>query len=170
MQLEKARATADYIVSQLQPFCSKIEVAGSIRRRKSWVNDIDIVCIPSNQGRLGYALAEMGNIKMGGGKLIRVDMESRGAGIDLDLYVAAPETWATLLLIRTGSAAHNRKLCGIARIKGMILHADGSGLFRIAPKQTPYDYLKDERIAGDTETSIFENLGLPYVPPEKREV
>jgi len=168
MELEKAKAIAAEVVEQLRPFCVRIAITGSIRRQKSWVNDIDLVCIPSNQGRFVYTLQQLGRIKMGGGKIIRVATRIT-KGIDLDVYIATPQTWATLLLIRTGSASHNVKLCKIARRMGMILHADGSGLFKIAPNQTDCDGLQDERIAGDTETSIFEALGLPYEAPEKRE-
>jgi DNA polymerase/3'-5' exonuclease PolX len=164
MELEKAKAIAVSIENQLRPFCSNIAIAGSIRRNKSWVNDIDIVAIPSNQGRFLYTLQQLGRIKVGGGKIIRVDMKAK-YGIDLDMYVATPETWATLLLIRTGSAGHNRKLCTLAKSKNMILHADGSGLFELEAQGCEG---VEVRIAGDTETSIFEKLGLPYLAPEDR--
>jgi DNA polymerase (family 10) len=167
MELEKANKIALDIEEQLRPWCSNIAIAGSIRRKKDWVKDIDIVAIPSNQGRFLTVLQSLGRIKTGGGKRINIGMGFT-KGIDLDMYIATPETWATLLLIRTGSTSHNIYLCGLARSKGMILHADGSGLFKIAPNQTPYDNLEDERIAGDTESSIFQALGLPYVAPEKR--
>jgi len=164
MELEKARAIADDIVSQLQPFCSRIQIAGSIRRQKPTVRDIDLVAIPSNQGQLLGALQQLGRIKMGGGKIIRVGMGFT-KGIDLDFYVATNETWATLFLIRTGSAGHNIRLCMRAKNMGMKLHADGSGLFKIEAQGCEG---VEVRIAGDTETSIFEALGLPYVAPERR--
>jgi len=85
-------------------------------------------------------------------------------GILIDVYIAAPTTWATLLLIRTGSKAHNIRLCSRARDRGMKLHADGSGLFRLADCEDT-----EVRVAGDTEESIFAALGLPYYRPEERE-
>lgn len=173
MELGKAQKIAAEVVKALAPYCSRIEVTGSIRRRKPLVNDIDIVLIPSNQGQLIGALQSLGKIKMGGQKLIRCQIEGAGKEwrfdlppIVLDVYVATPETWATLLLIRTGSKAHNIQLCTLAKRKGMKLHADGSGLFAIqdaALSRPP------KRIAGDTEASIFEALGLPYKEPEERE-
>jgi DNA polymerase (family 10) len=165
MELLKARAIADDIISQLQPFCSRIEIAGSIRRRKSTVNDIDLVCIPSELGRFLGVLQQLGRIKMGGGKIIRVGMGFT-RGIDLDLYIATPENWATLLLIRTGSAEHNVRLCSRAKRNGMKLHADGSGLFKIEAQGCEG---VEVRIAGDTEESIFAALGIPYEAPEKRD-
>lgn len=173
MILQEAVRTANAIKARLEPYCDRIEIAGSIRRMKSWVNDIDIVCIPNNQGQFIGALQELGKIKMGGKKIIRLECTKSGEisdwrTVSVDIYIATPETWATLLLIRTGSKEHNIKLCKLARRNGMVLHADGSGLFKIAPNQTPYDALEDERIAGESEESIFCALGLTYVPPEKR--
>jgi DNA polymerase (family 10) len=164
MELSQANKIALEIEEQLRPWCSNIAIAGSIRRKKDWVRDIDMVAIPSNQGRFLTVLQSLGRIKMGGGKIIRVGM-GFSKGIDLDMYVATPETWATLLLIRTGSTNHNIKLCRLARSKNMVLHADGSGLFKLEAQGCEG---VEVRIAGDTESSIFENLGLPYLAPEKR--
>ena len=164
MELSQANKIALEIEEQLRPWCSNIAIAGSIRRKKDWVRDIDMVAIPSNQGRFLTVLQSLGRIKMGGGKIIRVGM-GFSKGIDLDMYVATPETWATLLLIRTGSTNHNIKLCRLARSKKMVLHADGSGLFKLEAQGCEG---VEVRIAGDTESSIFENLGLPYLAPEKR--
>jgi len=161
MQLEKANKIAMDIEEQLRPWCSNIAIVGSIRRKKDWIRDVDIIAIPSNQGRFLAVLQSLGRIKTGGGKIIRVAMGFT-KGIDLDVYVATPETWATLLLIRTGSASHNVYLCGLAKNNGLKLHADGSGLFKIVEGV-------EVRIAGDTEESIFKALGLQYVAPEKRD-
>jgi len=161
MELDRAERIADMIKAKLAPCCERIEVAGSIRRRRPFVHDIDIVLIPSNQGQLAVKLQELGKLKMGGQKLIRVEMPS---GIMLDVYIATPQTWATLLLIRTGSARHNIHLCTLARRQGRILKADGSGLFDLTDCQG-----SESRVAGDTEESIFEALGLKYKKPEERE-
>jgi len=163
MELSQANKIALEIEEQLRPWCSNIAIAGSIRRKKDWVKDVDMVAIPSNQGRFLTVLQSLGRIKTGGGKRISVVMPTKG--IDLDMYVAASETWATLLLIRTGSTNHNIKLCRLARSKNMVLHADGSGLFKLEAQGCEG---VEVRIAGDTESSIFENLGLPYLAPEKR--
>lgn len=154
MELSQATRIANEVKQILAPHCSRIEIAGSIRRRKPFVHDIDIVAIPANQGAFITALSSLGKIKVGGQKLIRCDYN----GVSLDVYIASPETWATLLLIRTGSKESNIRLCSLALRKGMKLHADGSGLFNS-------DAL---RIAGDTEQSIFEALGIPYLKPEAR--
>lgn len=162
MELKRAQDISQEIVQKLKPYCSQIEVAGSIRRKKPFVHDIDIVLIPANQGQLLLALRALGQIKSGAGKLLRIDIPTSFGGCSVDFYIATPETWATLLLIRTGSKEHNIKLCSLARQKGMILHADGSGLFKMPPG------ISVKRMAGDTEESIFQALGLTYKKPEER--
>ena len=165
MELEKAKAIADDVVEKLKPFCSKIEIAGSIRRRRPNVHDIDLVCIPSNQGQFLAVLQGLGRIKVGGGQIIRVGMGFT-KGIDLDIYVATPETWATLLLIRTGSAAHNIRLCSRAKNMGMVLHANGTGLFLLEAQGCEG---VEVLMANESEEQIFAALGLPYEEPERRQ-
>jgi DNA polymerase/3'-5' exonuclease PolX len=165
MELEKAKAIADDVVEKLKPFCSKIEIAGSIRRRRPNVHDIDIVLIPERQGNLIYALQQLGRVKMGGPKIIRVGM-GFSKGIDLDIYVATPEIWATLLLIRTGSASHNIRMCSRARNMNMVLHANGTGLFRLEAQGCEG---VEVLMANESEEQIFAALGLPYEEPERRQ-
>ena len=156
MELKKARTIAEGVVAKLRPYCESIEIVGSIRRLRPEVKDIDLLLIPNSQGQFIFQLTEiMGAPKLAGNKLIRCQMPA----ITFDIYIATPETWGTMLLIRTGSTNHNIKLCRLARSKGMKLHANGSGLTK-----------NGDRIAGDTEESIFEALDLPYIPPEQREV
>ena len=104
---------------------------------------------------MGLKLKAMG-CNFGGSKLAR--LLYRGV-YQVDLYFATPETWATLLLIRTGSTANNVHLCSIAKARGWKLKADGQGLFNE----------KGDLVASHSEEEIFEALGLKYLPPEKRE-
>ena len=91
----------------------------------------------------------------GGGKI----EERAYKGAQVDLYFATPETWACLLLIRTGSKQHNIKLTSLAKARGWHLYANGVGLVNE----------KGERVAGDTEESFFAELGLRYLEPWERE-
>jgi len=157
MKLEGAQKIAAEVIKRLSPYCEKIEVAGSIRRRKSIVHDIDLVLIPFDPWNLEsevLALAHPLKPKMSGEKLKRLDY----CGAQIDLYYASPETWSTLLLIRTGSKENNIRLCRRAKDLGRHLAANGDGLFDGTGK----------RIAGDTEISIYNALGLPYQPPWER--
>jgi len=157
MELEVAQKIAAAVIERLSPYCQKIETAGSIRRRKAIVHDIDLVLIPSDAWNLEgevLALARPFHPKMSGEKLKRFDYN----GAQVDLYYATPQTWATLLLIRTGSKESNIRLCSRAKDMGWHLAASGDGLFNGT----------GERIAGDSEISIYNALGLPYQRPEER--
>jgi len=154
MDLERAKAIAAEVIAKLAPYCQRIEVAGSVRRCKAFPVDIDIVLIPSDLWNLSSEVMRLGPAKMSGGKLKRVNYK----GVQVDLYFATPEIWATLLLIRTGSKENNIRLCTLAKKRGWHLAASGDGLF-------------DEnglRVAGDSEESIYKALGLPYQEPWER--
>lgn len=163
MELKIAEEIADQVVEKLKPFCSRIQVAGSIRRHRPFINDVDICLIPSDPWGLNTFLPTMGRLVKNGPLIKRLSMPAA----EIDIYVTTLDNWATLLLIRTGSAAHNRYLCGLAKSKGMHLHADGSGLFMVSARGC--EDIVETRIAGDTEASIFRSLGLKYKEPQERE-
>ena len=154
MELTKAQAIASEIKKLLEPHCEKLAVAGSIRRQRPVVRDIDLVLVPKDRYTVDSILMRLGKVSMAGMKLARVTMDS----IQLDVYYATPETFATLLLIRTGSKDNNIRLCTLAKKRGWRLFADGSGLFNE----------RGHRVAGDSEESIYQALGLRYQEPEER--
>lgn len=153
--LEKAQEVATEIVQLLEYYFDRVEVAGSVRRRKPWVNDVDLVAIPRRHLEPRGILRLMPvKIVRNGPKLATFEFK----GIKFDIYYATPWTWGTLLLIRTGSKESNIRLCTIAQNKGWKLKANGEGLFDSG----------GSRVAGDTEESIFKALGLSYMEPEAR--
>lgn len=154
MKLEGAQKIANEVVKRLSPYCQRIEIAGSVRRQKPWVNDVDLVLIPKDLWNLHGELMKLGQLKMSGKKIMRLSV----GNIQVDIYVADEDTWSTLLLIRTGSTQNNIRLCRRAKSMGWRLAASGDGLFDDTGK----------RVAGDTEGSIFKALGLPYQHPEER--
>lgn len=154
IELERAQRATQEIVKRLSPYCQRIEVAGSIRRKKHQVNDIDLVLIPNDLWNLYHEIMRLGQVRMRGSKITRLSYND----VQIDLYFATLETWATLLLIRTGSAENNIRLATLAKKRGWHLAASGDGLFDE----------KGKRIAGDTELSIYQALGLPYQEPEGR--
>lgn len=154
IELERAQRIAQAVVKRLSPYCRKIAVAGSVRRKKPWVNDIDLVLIPNDLWDFHSELMKLGSLKMSGKKILRV----MAGSTQIDVYVADEETWATLLLIRTGSAENNIRLASLAKKRGWHLVASGDGLF---------NELR-ERIAGNTERSIYDALGVPWQEPEER--
>ncbi|GAI88817.1 unnamed protein product [marine sediment metagenome] len=152
--LERAQKVADAVMERLIPYCQRIDIAGSIRRGKPWVNDVDLVLVPKDLWGLHAELMKLGQLKMSGKKIMRVMV----GNTQVDIYVADEGTWATLLLIRTGSKQSNIRLCSRAKDMGWHLAASGDGLFNE----------KGERIAGDSEISIYNALGLPYQEPWER--
>jgi len=154
MELERAEKLANEVLWRLAPYCKKIVVAGSIRRKKPLVKDVDIVLIPSDPWNLHHEIMGLGQVRMSGNKIMRV----MAGSTQVDIYVASEETWATLLLIRTGSKENNIRLAGLAKKRGWHLAASGNGLFDDNGK----------RIAGDSEESIYAALDLPWQAPEER--
>ena len=135
-------------------------IAGSIRRQKKIVHDIDVIvgehlnCFLRSECEGIEHLTELIKIVKWGPKLAAI----KYCGFPIDLYFSTPQTFNTLLLIRTGSKENNIRLATIAKRKGWKLHASGEGLFDD----------RGERIAGDSERSIYEALGVPWQEPWER--
>jgi DNA polymerase/3'-5' exonuclease PolX len=189
--LEIARTHAQQLVRLLLPHCERIEIAGSIRRGKEMVKDIDLVAIPkmTSSKSLFGSVSEVGDtdffatlsttvrltangrhILRGAMPLVLASEICDRRSIEVDVYIATAESWATLLLIRTGSAEHNIWMCGRAKACGGKLHADGSGL------EVPGQYdpvlqrtANAQVIRAKTEEEIFKAMGLPYAEPCRRE-
>jgi len=156
MKIDEAIALANRVLEEIRPFCERCEVAGSIRRRRPEVRDIDIVLIPRPLmwQRIINKLVEKGaKVVIRGSKLARVVLER----VQVDLNVASPENWGTILLIRTGSAYHNIRLMNRARSLGLKFSA-ARGI------------MKDSKVvASRTEEEIFDALEMDYLAPEDRE-
>jgi DNA polymerase/3'-5' exonuclease PolX len=154
MKLKEAQKFAEHLMEQIRPFCDRLVVAGSIRRKKSEVRDVDLVLIPKPLlwHRIVAALQRNLNAKVlkHGEKAAQLTID----GINVDLYSATEETWEPLLLIRTGSAEHNIKLAMIAQKKGMKLSHKG--------------LIKDGKVVATTEKEIFNLLNMQPVRPEDR--
>ena len=165
-----ARAVARKIVEELRPACDRIEIAGSLRRGNPAVHDIDLVLLPktsSEEFSLGGSnlleellehLVQRGSLASVRGKDKVKCFVATKTGIPIDLYVAGAETWATLLLIRTGSKEHNIRLAQRARELGMKLRASGDGI----------EDGHGNMLKVDAEEDVFRILGLPYLAPEER--
>lgn len=153
MQLEEAQQLAEQFVKEIADYCEKVQIVGSIRRRKPEVKDIDLVLLvkPEHWWDFTLKLRQLSKIIIDGKQVKRVTYEDE----QIDLYFATSETWGTFVLIRTGSAEHNIKLSMIAQKKGLKLSHSG--------------LTKNGKVIASTEKEIFEALDLPYVEPEERE-
>jgi DNA polymerase/3'-5' exonuclease PolX len=154
MELAYARKLAEQIVEQIRPHCEKVEVAGSIRRKKNEARDIDLVLIP--KPLLWYRIIAILQRNMDAKVVKRGDSIAQLTikDVNADLYSATEQTWGALLLIRTGSAEHNIRLS--KRALSMEMKLTHSGL------------VKDGKVIASTEKEIFEALGSSYVEPEER--
>jgi DNA polymerase (family 10) len=133
-----------------------IEVAGSIRRRRETVHDIDIVSscrADSDIIERFTSLQEVDKIIMKGATRSSVILKS---GIQVDLRVVPKDAYGAALHHFTGSKAHNIALRKMAVKQGLKINE--YGIFRA-----------DKRVAGEHENDIYQHLGLDYVEPEMRE-
>jgi DNA polymerase (family 10) len=131
-------------------------VAGSIRRGRPTVGDIDLVvaALPHTEvTRLFAALPEVAQVLACGDRQARVKLAS---GLQADLWVAAPGSFGATLIHATGGKAHNIALRRRAQALGLRLNEHGLHRGR-------------RRIAGRTEAEVYAALGLPLIPPARRE-
>ena len=173
-----ARQIAEDFIARIADTCERVEIVGSLRRLKPGVNDVDILVIPRylqmddeslfgnvyHENQLDKRLSQLClshdmELDANGPKVKRFLKSVDGDTIPIDLYTAIPETWWTLLLIRTGSRQHNIRLARRAIELQMQLKADGSGLISSAGSILPIQ----------SEHDIFEHLKLEYRLPEDRE-
>lgn len=134
----------------------RVVAAGSFRRRRDTVGDLDILATTAHAGAVGDRLVEYENVaKTLAHGHTRTTVLLR-SGIQVDLRVVKEESYGAALMYFTGSKAHNIALRNIAVDRGWKLNE--YGLFD-----------EDRAIAGETEEGIYKKLGLQFVPPELRE-
>jgi DNA polymerase (family 10) len=131
-------------------------VAGSIRRRKETVGDLDFLVVARAPEKVMDVFAAMPEVAHVYGKGATKTMVRLRSGMDADLRVVPDASWGAALTYFTGSKDHNVALRRIAIAKGC--------------KLNEYGVFKGTRaIAGRREEDVYEALGLAYVPPELRE-
>jgi DNA polymerase (family X) len=163
------RGKGRLIIGEVYPLVKQIEkrlqhiagvknaaAAGSIRRMKETIGDIDYLVAASDPEQVIDFFVKMPEVQeilgMGRAKAF-VKLAS---GIDADLLVVPEESWGSALQYFTGSKEHSVQLRKIAISKGLRLNE--WGVFK-----------GDKRVAGTTEEEVYKILGLQWVPPEMRE-
>jgi len=160
MVLHEAEQYARAIVEYLNAGggIDEIDVAGSFRRRKETIGDLDIVvtCAPAKAAgiiqRFGK-FSEVTQVAAQGDTRATVRLSS---GLQVDLRVVEPSCFGAAMQYFTGSQAHNIELRKIAQAKKLKLNE--YGVFR-----------GSKCIAGRTEQDVYAALGLDWIPPEMRE-
>ncbi|HMA11596.1 MAG TPA: helix-hairpin-helix domain-containing protein, partial [Steroidobacteraceae bacterium] len=149
---------ADALQAYLQqvPGVAQVTVAGSFRRMRETVGDLDILVAASASSPVMArftAYEEVAEVLSAGTTRASVVLKS---GLQVDLRVVEKYSYGAALHYFTGSRAHNIAIRRIAQKLGLKINE--YGVFR-----------GSERIAGDTEESVFRSVGLPWIAPELRE-
>ncbi len=154
-RLAVAEAEAEALVAHLRNG-GRVVVAGSFRRRRDTVGDLDVLVTAADGAAVGDRLVRYENVAeviAHGPTRTAVVLRS---GLQVDIRAVPEQSYGAALLYFTGSKAHNIALRGLANEHGWKLNE--YGLF--AGKR---------RIAGATEEEIYRKLGLSFIPPEMRE-
>ncbi|MBI3988693.1 MAG: DNA polymerase/3'-5' exonuclease PolX [candidate division NC10 bacterium] len=160
MPLGKALPLAKALVAALKDLkeVQEIEVAGSLRRWKETIGDIDILVASSKPAKVMGAFVNLPGVQE-----VLLQGETKSSirhveGIQVDLRVLEPGAFGAALQYFTGSKQHNIRVRDLASRKGLKVSEYGV-----------FDEKTGGRIAGETEEEVYEAVGLPFIPPELRE-
>jgi DNA polymerase (family 10) len=145
-----------------------LEFAGSYRRGKETVGDIDILAVSSQADRLMDRLAAfegVASVIARGGTKLSVRLES---GFQVDLRIVARQSFGAALQYFTGSQNHNVELR--SRAKARQLKINEWGVFRLgSPAELANDPTLEGWVAGREEADVYAAVGLPWIDPRLRE-
>lgn len=155
--LSEALPRAELIVTELKKLdaVAKITIAGSLRRMRETIGDIDILVVSNRPGAVMDAFTSLDGVE---------DIVAKGdtkssiilKGIDVDLRVVAETSFGAAVHYFTGSKHHNIRIRELGMKQGLKINE--YGIFR-----------GDVRIGGEDEADVFASVGLAYIPPELRE-
>ncbi|HEY6791377.1 MAG TPA: DNA polymerase/3'-5' exonuclease PolX [Trebonia sp.] len=183
--LSTAMDTATSVIAALQPLAERVDYAGSLRRMRETIGDVDILATADDERDAAAIMtafrglaevtdnskkpsgeddggSEFGVVVSGPTKTsIRVATGMQRQSLQVDLRVVKPDCYGAALQYFTGSQAHNVAVRQIAVRAGLKLSE--YGLFRVR------DGADEELIASATEEEVYAALGLQWVPPPMRE-
>jgi DNA polymerase (family 10) len=144
------------------PAVKRIEGAGSWRRGRETIGDIDLV-VESDDARKVmdhlHAWPETSEVLLAGGTKTSV----RGPrGVQIDLRVVERDSFGAALQYFTGSKEHNVRLRSRARDRGLTINE--YGVYKLVGGEA-----KGKSLGGRTEEEVYDAVGLPWIPPEIRE-
>jgi DNA polymerase (family 10) len=160
MCLDTAFTTAENVISALKklPQVAKISPAGSLRRMKETVRDIDILATSKRGEGVMDAFVNLQDVAAITAQGPTKSSVLTKGNIQVDLRVVAPESYGAALMYFTGSKAHNIKMREMAVKKGLKINE--YGVFRAKGNKA---------IAGKSEEEIYSLFKMPYIEPELRE-
>ena len=162
--LAQAEMIAAKMAAKLRPHCIQIEIAGSVRRKRPTIGDIEIVCVPKPYDASPLFASGLATVvnqwpKVRGELPCKYTQRRLPEGIALDLFMVEPAGFGLQLAIRTGSAAWSHEVLAKAWVRAGF-HSEGGLLRRRDVSVVP---VKSER-------QLFDLISLPWTPPEQREV
>jgi DNA polymerase (family 10) len=168
-QLADAEQIVEPLVAHLRELASveRIEVAGSYRRRRETVGDVDILVIAREAEEvMGQftSYRDVRKVELAGDTKATVILKS---GLQVDLRLLPPESYGAALQYFTGSKEHNVKLRKRAVARG--LSVSEYGVVRAPDGSDAVDPGSGELVAGTDEADVYAAVGLPWIAPELRE-
>ena len=159
---------ATSIIDNLAPFCTRIQIAGSLRRQREMIGDIEIVALPRRPVDLFqqpiadaptdldlFLASRISTFRVNGSKL----KSWQHGPVQVDLFLPESEAhWGSIYTIRTGSHEFNMWLMTTAAPAAQVKFDKG----------LLYDWNR-KRIDTPTEADVFKALGLPFIPPTMRD-
>ncbi len=158
--LGTAWPVATALLEELRAKCPDVlqaTVAGSLRRMRSTIGDIDLLAsaeAPAPVMRAFAALSPVADVLLSGQTKTSVRLHN---GLQVDLRVLEPDRWGAALQYFTGSQAHNVRVRELAQKQGLSLSEYG------------FKRQDNGEILCPEEAEVYETLGLPWIPPELRE-
>ncbi|MFB7733947.1 DNA polymerase/3'-5' exonuclease PolX [Streptomyces sp. NPDC056112] len=158
--LGTAMESAEEIVAELSRItgCAQCAYAGSLRRMRETIGDIDVLVAADRSAPFMDALTELpstAEVVAHGAKKTSIRTVT---GVQVDLRVVRPDSWGAGMQYFTGSKAHNIRTRTIAVHLGLKLSEYGL-----------FDAESGERVASRSEDEVYARLGLPWIPPTLRE-
>jgi DNA polymerase (family 10) len=162
--LAEAEDIAVGVMLQLEPHCEVISLAGSLRRQRPTIGDIEIVCVPRPYDASPLFCSGLATVvnqweKVKGELPCRYTQRILPEGIKLDLFMVEADGYGLQRAIRTGSADWSRQVLARAWVRAGY-HSEGSLLRRADGSVVPVR----------TEPDLFHLIGLPWVHPRDREM
>jgi len=172
-------AVGEEILSALAPTCTRIEIAGSLRRGRELVGDVEIIFVPkmdsvpvdffgsrelvSQADAVIARMLENGTLRKRPSKTgvfswgDKNKLALHRSGMPVDLFSTTEECWFNYLVCRTGPSESNLAICNAAIAKGWKWTPYGMGFYRLGFTEKM-----------NSERDVFEFAGLPFNPPGKR--
>ncbi|HEV8474934.1 MAG TPA: DNA polymerase/3'-5' exonuclease PolX [Methylomirabilota bacterium] len=158
--LTAAQEVAEQVAAALRAHggVERLEIAGSLRRMRETVKDVDILVTSSEPARVIETLCALPSIVEVSGRGDTKASVRHQDGLAIDLRVVEPAAFGAALQYFTGSKEHNVRLREMAARRGLKVSEYGV-----------FDETTGRRVAGDTEEDVYAAVGLPWIPPELRE-